>query len=354
MRSVPILVSIALLLVMSGIAVGVGAESPTIPDGSVDLTEPDRPVLVYDVSLAGDGSAEWNVSIFFPTENETEEVAYRRVAAEFEDDDGDDYLPIAPFEASADDASEALNRSMSIHGVERTTSESDAVGILSLTFTWSGFAHVDDPYLSVGDVFSATQEPWLTSLNEDEYLLIHPPDGYQVEDSGMKLANRTMWEAGPADLTESSLQGRYIQESATANGGSPLSMAVLGGLGAGMALLLLFLGTAYQRGWRPFDVREGSDTAALDEEPTDTAEGVSDEKPEEDGPDLSLLSDEERVLQLIEAEGGRMKQATIVEETDWSNAKVSQLLSTMAENGSVEKLRLGRENLISLPDEDGQ
>ena len=47
-----------------------------------------------------------------------------------------------------------------------------------------------------------------------------------------------------------------------------------------------------------------------------------------------------------------MKQATIVDETDWSDAKVSQLLSAMAEEGRVDKLRLGRENLISLP-EDG-
>lgn len=46
-----------------------------------------------------------------------------------------------------------------------------------------------------------------------------------------------------------------------------------------------------------------------------------------------------------------MKQAAIVTETGWSNAKVSQLLSAMAEEGRVEKLRIGRENLISLPDD---
>jgi uncharacterized membrane protein len=49
-----------------------------------------------------------------------------------------------------------------------------------------------------------------------------------------------------------------------------------------------------------------------------------------------------------------MRQADIVAETGWSDAKVSQLLSAMADEGRVEKLRLGRENLISLPDdEDG-
>jgi uncharacterized membrane protein len=65
-----------------------------------------------------------------------------------------------------------------------------------------------------------------------------------------------------------------------------------------------------------------------------------------------LLSDEERVERLLERNGGRMRQADIVGETGWSDAKVSQLLSAMAEADRVEKLRLGRENLISLPDDE--
>jgi hypothetical protein len=72
----------------------------------------------------------------------------------------------------------------------------------------------------------------------------------------------------------------------------------------------------------------------------------------DDGIDEELLSDEERVERLLERNGGRMKQATIVKETGWSNAKVSQLLSSMAEEDRVDKLRIGRENLISFPDED--
>ena len=67
--------------------------------------------------------------------------------------------------------------------------------------------------------------------------------------------------------------------------------------------------------------------------------------------DQELLSDEEYVERLLKRNDGRMKQAAIVKETDWSNAKVSQLLSSMDEEGRVEKLRIGRENLISFPDE---
>jgi hypothetical protein len=88
---------------------------------------------------------------------------------------------------------------------------------------------------------------------------------------------------------------------------------------------------------------------------TDTApdgDGAAAAGATDDEPDPELLSDEERVERLLERNGGRMKQANIVSETGWSNAKVSQLLSAMDEAGRVNKLRIGRENLISLPDED--
>ncbi|MFC7141119.1 helix-turn-helix transcriptional regulator [Halosimplex aquaticum] len=78
----------------------------------------------------------------------------------------------------------------------------------------------------------------------------------------------------------------------------------------------------------------------------------ADEPAEDDEIDEELLSDEERVERLIERNGGRMKQAAIVQETGWSNAKVSQLLSAMDDDGRIDKLRIGRENLISFPDED--
>jgi uncharacterized membrane protein len=68
--------------------------------------------------------------------------------------------------------------------------------------------------------------------------------------------------------------------------------------------------------------------------------------------DPELLSDEERVVRLLRRNGRRMKQASIVAETGWSNAKVSQLLSKMDESDEIAKLRIGRENLITLPEVD--
>jgi len=55
---------------------------------------------------------------------------------------------------------------------------------------------------------------------------------------------------------------------------------------------------------------------------------------------------------MLEERGGRMRQVQIVEETEWSKSKVSMLLSDMADEGEISKLRVGRENIISLDGEE--
>ncbi|MCU4742648.1 MarR family transcriptional regulator [Halobacteria archaeon AArc-m2/3/4] len=64
------------------------------------------------------------------------------------------------------------------------------------------------------------------------------------------------------------------------------------------------------------------------------------------------LSDEDRVLRMLAANDGRLRQQVIVERTDWSKSKVSRLLSKMNEKGSIEKISVGRENVITFPSND--
>jgi hypothetical protein len=61
-----------------------------------------------------------------------------------------------------------------------------------------------------------------------------------------------------------------------------------------------------------------------------------------------LLTDEDRVVALLEEHGGRMRQVNIVDETGWSKSKVSMLLSDMDDDDVISKLRVGRENIVSL------
>ena len=61
------------------------------------------------------------------------------------------------------------------------------------------------------------------------------------------------------------------------------------------------------------------------------------------------LTDQEYVLKLLAENGGRIKQAEIVESVDWSKAKVSRVVADLEAERKITKLRLGRENLICRP-----
>jgi len=56
-----------------------------------------------------------------------------------------------------------------------------------------------------------------------------------------------------------------------------------------------------------------------------------------------------RVRRLLDEHGGRLPQSEIVERTGWSKSKVSRVLSAMAEDEQVHKIRIGRENLVTRP-----
>lgn len=332
------------------------AETPSPESG-------EEPWLVYDVALEDDGTAHWNISAHFPVETTEEQEAFDSIAAAFEADDGDEYLSVDPYVVAAGELEDDLDRPMTVHETNRSVNQSHDVGVLWVTFEWSGFAQATNETVTVGDVFATTDRPWLSTLNENEQLRIHAPDGYLVESSGMPVSERTVWMDGPADLGTDELSAVFRAERTGgdedppdgSNGddpdGSILAPLAMGAAGVLAALLVLGL-VGYLAGAGPVvaavhAVRSADTDGEPQEEPIETEEASADPIPE-----AELLSDEERVLHLIDRNGGRMKQADIVTETDWSNAKVSQLLSEMADDGDVEKLRIGRENLISLPDAD--
>jgi hypothetical protein len=114
--------------------------------------------------------------------------------------------------------------------------------------------------------------------------------------------------------------------------------------------LVVVLGVGGALAWYLRDAQTtGVDSETTSEQAVDTptADTGQDQTPTTDE-----QSDEQRVLELLEENDGRMKQAKIVEHTDWSKSKVSMLLSEMESDGEISKLRVGRENLISLAGEE--
>jgi len=135
----------------------------------------------------------------------------------------------------------------------------------------------------------------------------------------------------------------------------------------GMAIaagVLVILGLAGATLWRT-DLTElfGSDTdeatAGADTdatgattEPVKPADTGAQEGPVAEGEDTATATgeptDAKLIVDILESNDGRMRQAAIVEDTGWSKSKVSMVLSDMEDDGEISKLRVGRENIVSL------
>jgi hypothetical protein len=342
------------------------------------------------VKIQNDGDARWTVSTAFSLETQNQTAAFRDLATAFENRDGS-VLGLEAFERAAGLASETTDRDMAITDVERNTRLEDSVqnrtGTLRLVFTWEHFARLDGNRIHVDDVIVTDQGLWLSGLDADQTLVVEPPDGYGVVNATVPAQNGELRWAGPVRFDRTSLQATFIGDAngdgddpgggndnngstggpdeppgSSGNGDSTSSTWLVA---SGAVLLLAFVLAVFFLGRRgriafPQPTTDDSDgdvatEKRADDQPgsdaTDRGSGTGGSSANP-GIDEELLSDEERVRRLLEANGGRMKQANIVKETDWSNAKVSQLLSSMDEDDEIEKLRLGRENLISFPDED--
>ena len=363
-------------LAVPGVA---GQSSPT----SQPQVTGDDPTLTMTVDLQPNGDARWQVSTSFVLATSAERELFRELADSFESGETS-ALGLPAFRRASQEASEATGRDMSITDVERRTSPDSEVengtGRLTVAFTWTNFARVDEDGLHVDDVFATGADggTWLPGLEAGDTLVIRSPERYGVASSSVAPRSRDnrsvlRW-TGPATLDADDLSAEFTGQAETPTetpggpqGAVPWPLVFIFGVGGGVVVAYLI---ARHQGFdlpstpaggddSPGGNAEGGDTTTAPEA-VDTADTAGAEaetagaKADEEEPEIDeeLLSDEERVELLLERNGGRMKQADIVKETGWSNAKVSQLLSSMEEEGRVDKLRIGRENLISFPDED--
>ncbi|MFW6449293.1 MAG: helix-turn-helix transcriptional regulator [Halobacteriota archaeon] len=319
-----------LLLGLSGPAAApLGVASANAPD--------DGPATWITVEIDPTGDAHWSIQSRFDVSTADRRAAFEDVVARAEAGDGP--YDAATIEAYRDRAAAVVDRQMVIEDAAWEHHIDDDVGVLAFTFTWTDFARVDDGRLEVGDAFRSPDGSWFESLDSDTWLTIEgPPDaavassppGQEVEDGSVT------WE-GPTTFEPDDLRVAYRVPSGDAGIDVPTAVALaVVWLGFAAILLAMYRREREEEGARP---------------PAPAAEAEPAEDTEPDRIDEELLSDPERVERLLEDHGGRMKQADIVEATDWSTAKVSQLLSEMADEGRIEKLRLGQENLISLPEE---
>lgn len=361
----------------------------------------------YIITVREDASARWTFRFERPLTNETERQEFRAFAEEFNTTETDLY---ANFQRDARglvaDGGNFTGREMTATNFSRDArveSGLNTVGVVEMSFTWRGFAVADGDRVVVGDVF----EDGLY-IYRDQSLVMRSgpqlafesvtPNGTLSNPNSLAASDSVTWQ-GEKQFTDNRPQVVFVPTATptptptatTGPGDSPTPTPAPGDgptdsglpvpLLVGVVALagLLAAGVWYRRRGDGLPFGAGGSTGGPDgggvggtggsagdsgtSSGADGDAGVAttsagaaasatdsgdDPMPEPSVSDEELLADDDRVVRMLQEHGGRMKQVKIVEETGWSKSKVSMLLSDMEDDNTISKLRVGRENVISL------
>jgi uncharacterized membrane protein len=311
----------------------------TQPQGPIPQVDIDADVILMKAAVDSAGTADWRVTYQLELQDDADTDAFEQL---WDDIRSNRSTYLDPFEErmsrTVQAAETATNREMRATNYTVTAARESQpqaeFGVVTFRLEWGSFASVEDETMRVGDAIDSL------FLNEGESLELRWPAEYGTESSTpsptISEEQRAVWR-GPVDFDT----GEPRLVLATSQGGSDSGDGGLSVLPlAGVVGLVLAVTAVVFFVRRDSEVEETAepDTAADSEEPA--------------APSPELLSNEERVLRLLKQNGGRMKQKAVAEQLDWTDAKTSQVVGTLREDDEVEAFRLGRENVLTLPDVD--
>ncbi|KAB1187401.1 MULTISPECIES: hypothetical protein [Haloferax] len=370
-----------------GSAAGPGID-PLVQQG----VEPDSTRIVVDVE--SDGSAQWEIQYWTRLDDQNTTEAFQSLQDDVEANP-DDYT--SSFGNRIDDtvsaAENSTGREMTATNVSvsaETRSLPDSFGVVTYSFEWSNFAAVDGDQLVIGDAIEGF------FLDSNSRLILSWPAEYGpvtvAPNADETRENTVIWRGSETEFVSG--EPRVVVEPGAGSAGTGTNtptdeaagpavddpfptttalgaLAVVGVLVVGGAFFLRSRGvlgaeddssnSSVDSAVAASDETGQADTAteaataaeaSTDEtpEPADTDEDAADDTAEDVPPEL--LSNEERVLRLIESRGGRIKQQEVAGALDWTDAKTSKVVRGMRDEGTIEGFRLGRENVLRLPEDD--
>lgn len=337
----------------------------------------------FHITVYENGTAEWTFSYQRTLNNESERQQFEAFAQEFNNNSTQMWRNFQDQARNlAATGQNFTGRTMKAQEFEKRAYVGGLVndnrGVVTMTFQWTSFTYSDNETIIVGDVFEGG-----LYIGPNQSLVVHTGPGLQFQSvdpenpaelSGEALeeSESVTWEGEydfnnqrprvkfqpvPGETTtttetttaENGSAGdttltTVVQEPAEGDDWSPLMLFV------GAVVVLLGLAAAFA--WRQGDfgsfANSGSNPGSGGTAGAVASDSGGERTTEPSVSDEELLTDEARVKKLLDENGGRMKQVNIVEETGWSKSKVSMLLSEMEDDGEISKLRVGRENIISL------
>jgi hypothetical protein len=349
--AVAVAVLCAVVLVTATPAGAAGAYGPAPAEhGGVAGAVVGQPVaadtVVITVSLAPDGTATWAVEYLVRLENENETAAFGSLTDDVRQNTSSYVDPFARgIRGTVSDAGNTTDREMAASNFSvqaETRYIGQRYGVVTYSFTWRHFAAVEDGQVRAGGALSGL------FLTPDTTLRFEWPEDYELASASPEPTDsreRAVSWAGQIDFASG--EPRVVVAPA---GGLPLSPAWPAVAVAALAVVVAagYLVRRRRSGADEPDDEEG--TAARPAGESDASTGGSGE--DDDRPPAELLSNEERVRRLLRDHGGRVKQQEVVADLDWTEAKTSQVISGMREEDEIEVFRLGRENVVRLPEED--
>lgn len=354
------------------------AVGPTTDAGQAtspsELQEPpDADATVTRIRVLPNGTAEWSLTIRMQLDSDAAEEEFAAFQEEFAANRSafiDDYRE--PRVDAVSDAENLTGREMTATGFDAETGTEAVVrqrGFVTYQFRWVGFAPVENGTVRAGDVFESG-----LFIEENGIIVIESPDDYEpttVEPEPDETGDGELRWEGPVSFADRRPSAAFVPvdspsddpgdttddspDSTTDEGTGQPGDNGSGGLSVwtvlfGTAGLAVLVGVGSFYLYRRRQHSDPDDTPPPDGVGAGAAGGAETATDTGEMPDLA--TDEDRVLAALEAEDGRMRQSELADELDWSPSKASRVLSDMADDGEIEKLRIGRENVIDLVDDE--
>ncbi|MCL5949004.1 MAG: MarR family transcriptional regulator [Candidatus Bathyarchaeota archaeon] len=267
----------------------------------------------YNVQIKSDGSAVWMITQF-SSANATVDTwdAFQQKVFDLLNS----AVSVTHREMSVDENSLQINSAIS---PESKTTE--------YTFVWQNFSIVQDGKISFGDVFQVTN--FFGQLYGDASLQLSYPSDFKVKSVSPAPYERqdsadTLRWSRTQDLVTN--QVSVVLVSNSQNGNSPSGdWQLYGGIIAVLAVVAAFSLFGF------FRVKRRRTKASS----TNVVGSL-------------LLSEEEKILKLLKSSGGSMRQSKITEQSRFSKAKTSQLLTALEKNGSITRYKNGRDKIVTL------
>jgi DNA-binding transcriptional ArsR family regulator len=282
----------------------------------------------YTITLQKDGSALWTVEYRTPLATDDDLNNFGNYSSDLDSV----YLPQLEdlMQRSAAQAAMGTSRPMEADNFSGNavvqTSPTGKFGVVTYSFSWTNFS-VTDGGLFAGDAFAGG-----LYLDKDSTLIVRYPQGYTVTS---------------ADPVPDQQSGDGLVWYGLRSFGPGEPQIVLAGpafpvLPAGLVLIVVIIAAAGFMIYRKRRTDPGP--GDVSEDPDDHASPLS---------EADRVSLEERIVQLLRANGGEQFQSEIVKILGMPKSTVSSTLNDLHRRGLIRKIKKGRENLIRLVDGSG-